>query len=202
MAWPRLGSPFARVDSGRIDVTYDAEARLVHALLSFLTHRNGRVHAGAGDATSKAADYLADLAQAYGTLSPRALMQTLPPVAALVVDPTVLGALAHGSERARVALVRAVEMSARILVPATALLDVRYGGIAEAVGTLVPIDAEIARTAGALSARARLTMPLDALTVAIAAREASAALLTTDRAGVAALARAADRPALHVLALH
>jgi len=203
MAWPRLGSPFTGAANGRIDVTYDVESRLLGSIIDFINQRR-RGHADAlqePPSTSKAATYLATLSEAYGPLPPRALAEHTPAVAALVLDPAMLGQLARGDARARAHIARALARPTRVLIPATALLDARLAPVADAVGTLVPIDADIAKDAGELIARARLTMPLDALTVAVAARQASAALLTTDRIGMAALVRAANHPALHLLTL-
>ncbi len=203
MAWPRLGSPFAGAAHGRIDVTYDIESRLLGSVIDFIKHRR-QPDANASqqpNTASNAVTYLATLSEAYGPLTPGALAEQTPAVAALVLDPTILADLARGSVRARAHLARAIGGRARVLIPATALLDAKLSPIAEAVGTIAPIDADVARKAGELIARARLTMPLDALTVAIAAREPSAALLTTDRVGMAALARAARHPALHILTL-
>ncbi len=203
MAWPWLGSPFARAARGHIDVTYDVESRLFGTVIDFIKHRRYNHADGSQQpaTASKAVTYLATLSEAYGPLTPRALAEQTPAVAALILDPAILGKLARGDVRARAHIARAVGGLARILIPATALLDSKLGPIADAVGTIAAIDADVARKAGELVARARLTMPLDALTVAVAARQPSAALLTTDRVGMAALARAAHHPALHILTL-
>jgi len=201
MAWPRLGSPFAGAGNGRIDVTYDAESRLLGSVIDFIKYRRlGHADASAEAATApKAATYLATLSEAYGPLPAGVLGEQTPAVDALVLDPAILSELARGNARARAHVARAVGALSRILIPATALLDARLGPVAGAVGVIVPIDADVARRAGELIARARVTMPLDALTVAIAARQPSAALLTTNRIGMAALVRAAHHAALHVL---
>ncbi|MBC5801201.1 MAG: hypothetical protein GIX03_08720 [Candidatus Eremiobacteraeota bacterium] len=203
MAWPRVGAPFGGAANGHIDVTYDAEARLLGSVIDFIKRRRLR-HADAPSqqaTTSKATTYLATLSQAYGSLPAGVLAEQTPAVTALVIDPAILHELARGNARARAHIARAAGALARIMIPATALLDARLAGVADAVGSIAPIDAEIARAAGELIGRARLAMPLDALTVALAARQPSAALLTTDRIGMAALARAANHPALHLLTL-
>lgn len=203
MAWPRVGAPFGGTANGHIDVTYDAEARLLGSVIDFIQRRRlGHADAPSQQATtSKTTTYLATLSQAYGSLPAAVLAEQTPAVTALVIDPAILHELARGNARARAHIARAAGALARIMIPATALLDARLAGVADAVGSIAPIDAEIARAAGELIGRARLAMPLDALTVALAARQPSAALLTTDRIGMAALARAANHPALHLLTL-
>lgn len=201
MAWPRLGSPSN--GDGHIDITFDAESRFIGSVLGLLRGRRRVAESPTGTetATWKAAAYLATLAEMYGTLAPAALAQTTPAVATLVLDPSALKALARGDGYARAHVARAIGMLARIEIPATALLDTRLMPVAEAVGSIVPIDEDITQIAGELLARVGVLMPLDALTVALGVREGSAALLTTDRPGISALARAAAHPGLHVLTI-
>lgn len=201
MAWPRLGSPSN--GNGRIDVTFDAESRFLGSMFGLLRGRRRLAESptAAETGTWKAAAYLATLADMHGTLAPAALAQSTPAITTLVLDPSALKALAHGDAYARAHVARAIGMLARIEIPATALLDTRLVPVAEAVGTIVSIDEDITRIAGELLARVGVLMPLDALTVATAARDEAAAVLTTDRPAVSALARAAGHPGLHILTI-
>ncbi|MDQ2907912.1 MAG: hypothetical protein M3R44_01010, partial [Candidatus Eremiobacteraeota bacterium] len=118
MAWPRFGSPTtgAGNGNGRIDVTFDAESRFFGTVFGLLRRRRPIAESASEVEVSgwKAAAYLATLAEMYGALEPDALAATTPAVAALILDPSALKALARGDHHARAHVARAVSMCARI----------------------------------------------------------------------------------------
>jgi predicted nucleic acid-binding protein len=183
----------------RLDVTFDRELHMLRAICALF----GRRVRAKRRATRKAAAYLALLAEAYGPLPARPFSEEPPLVGALTFDATGLAALARGDVRARSYLARAVGSVTRIIIPATTLIEPRMAAVAEAVavGEIVDIDESIARSAARIMAESQLTLPLDALVVACAAREDSSGIVTADRAGMNNLVRAAARPQLHVFSL-
>ena len=183
--------------SGRVIVTWDGELRLLRGFAS----RVARTLAGPRRAgAARAGAYLASLDEAFGPAI--ATLRDFPPVGTLVLDAGAIAALGNGDATARTHLARAVAHVAWILVPASVLLEEHLVPIADALTARpVPLDARHAREAGALVTRARIRAPLDALTVAVAMRARSAAILTRERSHVAAFVRVARRTTLHVLAL-
>jgi hypothetical protein len=154
------------------------------------------------ESTVKASRYLGALVAAYGPL-PREDAADLdaPLVDLLVVDATALAALACGNVRARAQLAHAIGALARIVVPATALIDAAHQRVAEAVGTIVSIDASIARAAARLLLETPGAPATSALVVACAMHARRSAVLSAEATTLAPLARAAHRDELYVFAI-
>jgi predicted nucleic acid-binding protein len=184
--------------SRRLDVSYERE---LHLLRSFCALLGFKPAVPEQSSAPKAARYLAALAEAYGPLPATPFPHEPPLVRALTFDATGLAALARGDVRARAYLARAVGSIARILVPATALLEPRLAAVADAIAEIVELDESVARSAAQIMNDARLTLPLDALLVACAARERSTGIVTADSVAIGDLVRAAALPELHVFAL-
>ena len=157
----------------------------------------------AGDgSTTKAARYLGALVAAYGPLPPDdAATLGTPLVDLLVLDATALAALARGNLRARAQLARAVGALARIVVPATALVDALHQRVAEAVGTIVTIDRPIAHEAARLLLAKPGTSATAALAIACTMHARSAAILSSEGAALEPLARMSRRSDLYVFAI-
>ncbi len=154
------------------------------------------------ESTAKASRYLGALVAAYGPLSREdAADLDAPLVDLLVVDATALAALARGNVRARAQLAHAVGALARIVVPATALVDAAHQRVAEAVGTIVSIDASIARTAARLLLETPGAPATSALAVACAMHARRSAILSAEETALASLARATHRDELYVFAI-
>lgn len=154
------------------------------------------------DSTTKAARYLGALVAAYGPLPPDdAATLGTPLVDLLVLDATALAALARGNLRARAQLARAVGALARIVVPATALVDAAHQRVAEAVGTIVTIDRPIAHEAARLLLAKPGTSATAALAIACTMHARSAAILSSEGVALEPLARATRRSDLYVFTI-
>ena len=121
----------------RLDVTYDRELNMLRDLGALFGFRRAPRERRR---VPRAAAYLALLADAYGPLPAESTPDERPLVEALTFDATGLTALAHGDVRARRHLARAVASMARILVPATALLEPGAAAFAGAVAEIVEVD--------------------------------------------------------------
>ena len=150
---------------------------------------------------SKAEHFLATLSAKHGPIAPADAMIRTDTVAALLLDGPALLALAAGNVRARAYVAWAVRSKTRVVAPATVFLDPGVAAIAGAVADVVPIYASTAELAATLLVRARLSLPFDALCVALASKLRPAAILTRDAAGVGTLARAADQSGIFVFSL-
>jgi predicted nucleic acid-binding protein len=111
-------------------------------------------------------------------------------IATLVLDGSALLALAAGHPRARAYVTWAVRSRTRVVAPATAFLDPAVAAVAASVADVVPIYASTAEVAATLLSHARLSLPIDALHVALASKLRPAAILTRDRRGLGALVNA------------
>ena len=191
----------------RIDISYEHERAALRAVAAAFSPRRrkargaGRKRAAARTGNTKAAQYLAALSDAYGPLPSDALQAELPPFTSLLLDASALAALARGEARARAYLMRAVGCAARVLVPASALLETRLGAVADAVGEIVPLDETVGREAAALLDETGCSAPLAALIVACAARRRPAAIMTAEPSLIGELARATSQAELFVLAV-
>ena len=114
----------------------------------------------------------------------------------LILDSGAVIALAHGDQRARAFLARALKMDASIEIPVVVVAETIRGGprdapihrILKAVGS-VPDSREIhGRTAGRLLGAARSASTIDALVVAHAVEAGGAQILTGDREDLERLA--------------
>ena len=154
------------------------------------------------ESTEKASRYLGALVAAYGPLSREDLADLVAPlVDLLVVDATALAALARGNVRARAQLAHAVGALARIVVPGTALVDAAHQRVAEAVGTIVSIDASIARAAARLLLETPGAPATSAIAVACAMHARRSAILSAEETALVSLARATHRDELYVFAI-
>jgi predicted nucleic acid-binding protein len=192
--------------SARIEVTVDRERALLRSgarlLRSALQRVRSWIRARSPAARGpRTAEYLAALSRAFGPVPPGTLDDGAAPFATLVLDAGAIAELARGNARARAVVAQGVGRFARIVVPATSLLDPSIATIAEFVARAVVVDAPIAQRAGALMARAGLPRPFDAFVVACAAAAAPAAILTTDPSSLGALARATDQDDVFVFGL-
>jgi len=191
----------------RIDISYELERAALRAVAAAFRPRRRKTRSpvperpSARTSTAKAAEYLAALSAAYGALPAHVLQTEPPPFETLLLDASALSALARGEPRARAYLSRAVGCAARILIPASALLETRLGAVADAVGEIVALDASVAREAAALLGDTRLAAPLAALIVACAARCRPAAIMTAEVWIIGELVEAAAQPELFVLAV-
>ncbi len=154
----------------------------------------------AAAAVPDAARYLAALVAAYGPLEPiDATVSGTPLPDLLVIDASALPALARGNVRARAHLSHAVGALARVVVPATALLDAAHARVAHAIAEIGAVDVVLAKTAARLIADTGLRSESTALAVASASRSAHGAVLTGDVATAQRYARALGRPGLVIL---
>ena len=154
------------------------------------------------ESTAKAARYLGALVAAYGPLSPDDSPTIASPlVDLLVLDATALAALARGNVRARAQLARAVGALARVVVPATALVDAAHQRVAEAVGTIVTIDRPIAHEAARLLVATPRASATAAIAIACAMHTRRSAILSAESVALEPLARAARRNELYVFAI-
>ena len=110
-------------------------------------------------------------------------------------------ALAAGNVRARAYVGWAVRSHTRVVAPATSFLDPTAASVAAAVADVLPIYASTAELAATLLSRARLSLPFDALSVALASKLRPAAILTRDVAGIGALVRATNQTGISVFPL-
>jgi predicted nucleic acid-binding protein len=192
--------------NGRIQITFERERKTLRSLLSFF-NRGHRVEHADGNGVvapvdmSKAERFLATLVAKYGPLPAGATDIVTDSIATLVLDGPALLALAAGHPRARAYVTWAVRMRTRVVVPATAFLDPEVAAIAGSVADIVPIYASTAEVAATLIAHARLSLPIDALHVALASKLRPAAILTRDPNGVRALVNAADQSGVVVFTL-
>ena len=154
------------------------------------------------DSTAKAARYLGALVAAYGPLPPEdPATANTPLVDLLVLDATALAALARGNVRARAQLAHAVGSLARIVVPATALVDAAHQRVAQAVGTVMNIDAPTARAAARLLLAAPRASATSALAVACAMYARRSAILSAEGTTLESLTRSVQRDEFYIFAI-
>ncbi len=123
------------------------------------------------------------------------------PPSCVVLDARALAAFARREPPAYERVARLTDEGARLLVPATVLLDARAPGDVPGGVTIVPLDAALAGRAARLVTGARLSLPFDALLVACVPDAVPATIVTADAVAARAFARAANRPDIGVVAL-
>lgn len=149
-----------------------------------------------------AARYLAALVAAYGPLEPADNTVTDAPLPdLLVIDASALPALARGNAQARAHLAHAVGALARIVVPATALVDAVHARVAHAVAEIDAVDIVLARLAAHLIVDTGLRLESTALAVACASRSMHGAVLTGNAAAAQRYTRALERPELVIFSI-
>ncbi len=112
-----------------------------------------------------------------------------PPPHRLILDAGAVIALARRDNRARAVLTAAWEVGAEVIVPAVVVAEtVRGAGardapvnrVLNAVGNVAPTTEDRARLAGALLARAKSNVTIEALVVAEAIGRGGGVVLTSD----------------------
>ncbi len=192
--------------NGRIEISFERERNTLRSLLSFF-NRGHRVEHADGNGVvapvdvSKAQRFLEALAVRHGPIPVAATRIETDAIAALVMDGSALLALAAGHGRARAYAAWAVRTKVRIVVPSTAFLDPDVAAVAGNIADVVPIYASTAESATIVMRQARIHLPFDALTVALASKLRPAAILTRDPTGVRALANAMDQSGVVVFSL-
>jgi hypothetical protein len=192
--------------NGRIYITYERERNTLRSILSFFS-RGQRVEidepkpiAPTVD-VSKAEHFLAALTVKHGPIAAADAMIATDAASALLLDGPALLALAAGNVRARAYVGWAVRSHTRLVAPATSFLDPAVASVAAAIADVLPIYASTAELAATLLSRSRLSLPFDALSVALASKLRPAAILTRDVAGIGALVRATNQTGISVFPL-
>ncbi len=205
--------------AGRIRVTYEGELRMLSRIVRFF-RRGRRPEAVDGPVPAELAvkghverdvrrrrpvrddalartdidAYLEVLTHRLGPLAEATGLLDFVGVRVFVVDASGLAALARGDALARAYLTYASATGASVVVPATLLLDASIRDVANAVATIVGVDATVAVGAGELMARTHLALPSDAIVVAYAASRAErTAIVTADPVALATFVRASER---------
>ncbi len=129
------------------------------------------------------------------------LRRTDAPPSCVVLDARALAGFARREPPAYERVTRLTDGGARLLVPATVLLDARAPGDVPGGVTIVPLDAALAERAARLVSAARLSLPFDALLVACVPDGMPGTIVTADAVAARAFARAANRPDIGVVAL-
>jgi len=191
--------------NGRIYITYERERNTLRSILSFFS-RGQRVEIEepkpiAHVDVSKAEHFLAALTVKHGPIAAADAVVVTDAATALLLDGPALLALAAGNVRARAYVGWAVRSHTRVVAPATSFLDPTAASVAAAVADVLPIYASTAELAATLLSRARLSLPFDALSVALASKLRPAAILTRDVAGIGALVRATNQTGISVFPL-